>query len=226
MPPRRSRLPFGFTSLPDFKVSGPAWEKLEIAYRHAVPQQARAEIIAATTRMVCLTQAALSARPLSETTKRIDQFEKAAANLLSVFTAPGPSASIHFAATIIEQELKELLGDSHDHTFDDFHDRVLAFAVACGHGKILAALLAAEGTDQAFGPWIRDLTHICKRHQLPTGARRDTDKNKTGTPSPFVALVAGLQKLLPEKYQHGRQSDAALAKVIKIARRSGPNAKQ
>jgi hypothetical protein len=46
--------------------------------------------------------------------------------------------------------------------------------------------------------WVCRVTEILQQHQLPTGVRKDTDKNKARKPSPFVSLIYELQHLIPE----------------------------
>lgn len=53
--------------------------------------------------------------------------------------------------------------------------------------------------------WICWLTMIVKEHGLPYKARKDSDKQKPGSPiSPFILFVDTLQKYIPEEFrQHG-----------------------
>jgi hypothetical protein len=69
--------------------------------------------------------------------------------------------------------------------------------------------------------WIWRLTAICKQHRLPTGARTDSDKRVADMPSPFVALVRELQRLLAlTDARRSQKSNHALAQMIKRARSS------
>ena len=78
---------------------------------------------------------------------------------------------------------------------------------------------------ETWGLWIRKLTKILKAHQLPTEVRKDTDKNITGKPSPFVAFVRELQACVPEEYRRSQPYSAeapaniALSEAIYRARR-------
>jgi hypothetical protein len=66
--------------------------------------------------------------------------------------------------------------------------------------------------------WINMVTTIMKDSALPYEARKDSDKRKSDSPSPFVALVRELQKSLPIELQKSTQSDDALAQAIYRAR--------
>jgi hypothetical protein len=52
----------------------------------------------------------------------------------------------------------------------------------------------------------------------PTTVRKDSDKNKTGRPSPFVAFVDALQTHIPKDYRRAEQL-SALAQAISKARK-------
>jgi hypothetical protein len=66
---------------------------------------------------------------------------------------------------------------------------------------------------------VRNLTSIAKKHRLPTATRTDTDKTASDKPSPFVALVRELQRLVPAPAARHAHSNDALAKAIQRARR-------
>jgi hypothetical protein len=53
--------------------------------------------------------------------------------------------------------------------------------------------------------WVRKLTAILSKNELPTQVRKDVDKTKAARPSPFVSFIRELQACLPEKYRrsHG-----------------------
>jgi hypothetical protein len=72
----------------------------------------------------------------------------------------------------------------------------------------------------AWNAWIRALTTIAREHELPFAARKDSDKQKTDTPSPFVSLVRELQTFIPKEHQRSTKNDNALAGAISKARDS------
>src|SRR5262249_52757858 len=63
----------------------------------------------------------------------------------------------------------------------------------------------------AWNQWVKALTELVRHQTLPSAA--------FDTPSPFVRLVSELQRLLPPQYRRSTQSDVALAKAIKRARK-------
>jgi hypothetical protein len=88
--------------------------------------------------------------------------------------------------------------------------RSLVFACDCALNDLGAA--EGSGDGQAWDWWIQALTRIVQRHDLPYGARI---VERSGKPSPFVALVRALQQHVPARHMF---SDEALAKAIQRAR--------
>ena len=83
------------------KPSEAEWEKLEEAYGRKIPDEARSEIIAATTRMLRESIEEYHARPLSESIKHITRLRKAANNLLAAWTVSGkPLTDSEFSAAV------------------------------------------------------------------------------------------------------------------------------
>jgi hypothetical protein len=70
---------------------------------------------------------------------------------------------------------------------------------------------------EIWGLWIRKLTKILKAHRLPTEVRKDTNKNLTGNPSPFVAFVRELQACIPKEYRRSQPSSAAASTNIALS---------
>ena len=68
--------------------------------------------------------------------------------------------------------------------------------------------------------WIIKLTEIAKHHHLPYQVRKDVDKRKNETPSPFAAFVHEFQKYLPNDCRKSVHSVDAVAQAINRARRS------
>ncbi len=74
--------------------------------------------------------------------------------------------------------------------------------------------------------WVRKLTAILSKNDLPTRVRKDADKTKTARPSPFVSFIRELQACLPARYRrsHAVRSDfeanAALSTAIVRSRSS------
>jgi hypothetical protein len=67
--------------------------------------------------------------------------------------------------------------------------------------------------------WVGLIEEIVKEHGLPYQARKDSDKQKQASPSPFVLFVSELQKHLPVECRKYTHSLNALAQGIYRGRR-------
>lgn len=102
-----------------------------------------------------------------------------------------------------------------------FSAAVSSFVSACD--RALEDMARSSGMDWwlegwCWDVWINTLTKIAQEHHLPTGVRKDTDKNKTGKPSPFVAFVRQLQAYIPSEHRRATHSTGAQAEAISTAR--------
>jgi hypothetical protein len=78
-------------------------------------------------------------------------------------------------------------------------------------------LAFSEG--EVWNIWVNAVTKIMKQSGLPYQVRKDSDKNKKESPSPFVTLIKELQNRLPKECRKFTQSDDdALAQRIYRAR--------
>jgi hypothetical protein len=100
--------------------------------------------------------------------------------------------------------------------------------VACNHALQELGLPEKHGRRRGdtWDQWIWDLIVLLDGLRLPTEVRKDDDKNKTGLPSPFVALVRELQKTVPLEFRRSTQSDGALAKAITEARKQATSGRK
>jgi hypothetical protein len=96
------------------------------------------------------------------------------------------------------------------HKLHHFRDALKSLVVACDCA--LGDLSATENCDdEPWKWWIQGLTRIAHEHRLPYGSRI---VERSGEPSPFVALVRALQEHVPARHTH---SKGALAKAIQRA---------
>jgi hypothetical protein len=203
-----------------FLMSEADWERLDKAYRHKIPKRARRKIMLAMMRKLQGSTAEYHARPVSESIKHITRLGKLAKELLAAWTASDlPSGSIRFAEEAINQALADL---THDVTFDEFHDHLMAFVEACRRAPDRATSVAVEGStrprSEAREVWIANMIEICEWYDLPTSARKDG----LGKPSAFVSLLWELQQMTDSEYRRNALSPDALAKAInEVKRRFG-----
>jgi hypothetical protein len=101
-----------------------------------------------------------------------------------------------------------------DHAEDFIKPFVKGILVSCEE-RLADPASIADRIDP-WDKWIAELTELFEQCDLPTPARKDVDKNKTG-PSPFVIFIRELQNLIEQKYWRPR-SDQTLADAINDAR--------
>ena len=209
---------------PELSISNDDWSRIEPAYGHAVPITAREEIRAATRRFLLFVEAEQAARPISEARDRILQFIQAAAAFQeAVFDNPQDSG--WDSRVYAERLVKRYFDDTRiagPEKLRSLGSVMTSLIVACNHA--LANLNNPQNHGRRRGEgwenWVRRVTDVLKAHHLPIEVRKDTDKNATGKPSPFVALIRELQACIPEAQRKSTHSDIALSEAIVRARRS------
>jgi hypothetical protein len=100
--------------------------------------------------------------------------------------------------------------------------------IARGCKRALAELSEESGFQlgEAWQLWVRKLTSILLKRQLPTQVRKDTDKSKAAKPSAFVAFMRELQACIPGPYRRSQpggpdfRGNIALSTAIGRARAS------
>jgi hypothetical protein len=124
---------------------------------------------------------------------------------------PNSRSDVHsYADGLIRRHLDEQ--SLARHKLHHFRDALKSLVVACDCA--LGDLSATENCDdEPWNWWIQGLTRIAQEHRLPYGSRI---VERSGEPSPFVALVRALQEHVPARHT---LSCEALAKAIRRARR-------
>ena len=209
---------------PRLKISSADWQRIESAYERSLPNSVRRKIRAVTRTFLDWAVFELTVRPISEAMERVQSIKKAARKFQeAVFTCPANvgSDADFFARHLICRHLNL----SFDKGRDGLQNQALNLANSISKGCDLAlADLRSEQSAFRSGDmwnwWVCKLTAVLKAHQLPTQARKDTDKSKTEKPSPFVGFIRELQACIPADYRRTNHSDPALAVAIVRARAS------
>ena len=214
MPPRKPTLSFGVTSLWPFGISDEDWKKLETHYGYAIPPDLRSAVVAKTQTMRLRTDARQSALSTREAIRQIAGEKRTTVDWLK-WTEGLPDEVRALIMSVDEWERFDLV-------IKPFMNFVVA---SCDKALLeLESDLASKEAQDARHPWedwIVELTDLFDQYGLPTGARKDVDKNKTGLPSRFVIFVRELQQLIESQYWQHTHSDDALAEAIRCARSSG-----
>ena len=238
MPRVAAKLPIASADgKPRLKISEGDWKRIEKAYGHALTKPLRPKICDATREYLEWDELEKAAQRTSEAEVKINAVKAAASKFRdAIFRRPRNIArdADFFARRLIGKHLglsfqgrdglqNLLLKIERD--ISDACDRAFDIFDACD--RALHDLQEENGfrDGETWGLWIRKLTKILKAHQLPTEVRKDTVKNLTGKPSPFVAFVRELQACVPEEYRRSQPYSAeapaniALSEAIYRARR-------
>lgn len=197
------------------------WETIEGAYG-AIPENARAEISRDTNRYLELSSFARAALPVAEASDRAKKIRHSAQDLFEKLSIQ--SDSLWAADRAIGNHLKAF-GATKPYAldFDLVADVLSCLIAACAKTESdLSARAPDDGldADEHWRHWVRKITRIAERYKLPRGVRKDRHGNENWKPSPFVALIEGLQnqKQFPEEHRRQCANYEALSQAIVLAR--------
>jgi hypothetical protein len=213
MPPRKPTLSLGVTSLWPFSISDDEWKKLETDYGYAIPPDLRGLVAAKTQTMRYRSDARQSALSTREAIRQIAGEKRTTVDWLK-WTDGLPDEVRAMLMSVDEWE-----------QFDLVIKPFMNFVVGSCDERLpdLESDLASKEAQDASHPWedwIVELTDLFNEYGLPTGARKDVDKNKTGLPSRFVIFIRELQQLIEPQCRQHTHSVEALADAIIGARSS------
>jgi hypothetical protein len=163
------------------------------------------------------------ARPVSEARKRVERVKKAAIEFkTAIFEQDVGRDPRTYANSLIRLYFNDARLESGDGP-RQLGTLMTPLIVACNHAlqNINHPNNLGFEKGEAWNGLVCDLTAILKRHHLPIEVRKDSDKNKTGKPSPFFSFMRELQSCLPDKFRRSEHSDVALTEAIYRARRLG-----
>jgi hypothetical protein len=228
---RIQRLPnaSGGGSPPDFKIANPLWKKIKDSYLASAdlsdkppefPAQFRSELTKATQSYLWTVSLSQHAKPISTALQLVNRF-------LHNFQELNTSGDIgDYIKAVFEQHFRYRLISRGGRKAPSAPSAVdeMETAFVRTRDEIVSDADAGHNAGDDWGRWVKRIAEICQSHGLPTGVRKDVDKNP-GKPSPFVALVRELQTCIPEEYRRSQPSSAefenniALSEAINRARR-------
>ena len=206
---------------PGLTISDGDWQRIESAYGRALPIDVREQICEATVSLLLFVEGEYG-RPVSEARDRVVRIKKVAAEFQeTIFGNPQDTRwdARNYADHLIKRNFQDpRIRNSQGPRF--LATGMTSLIVACN--RALAHLEDPKNHGRSKGEtwklWVRKLTEILKKRKLPTGSRKDADKDKAERPSPFVGLVCELQRNIPAQFRRSTQSPGALAKAIHQAR--------
>jgi|HubBroStandDraft_1064217.scaffolds.fasta_scaffold32012_2 hypothetical protein len=197
------------------------WVRIEEAYGHPLDPSVRKRIRAAAGQYIEWAELEQNVRPSAECSTRVCMIKDAARAFRRAILECSPKISReadYYARSLICKHM-DLAFDGRDGLQNLAAQVDRDVTNACE--RALAELRCQESSGFRPGEmWeqlIRDLTIIAADAQLPTTVRKDTDKIKSGKPSPFVSLVRELQACLPQEYRRSHPSSAGAAANIALS---------
>jgi hypothetical protein len=211
---------------PKLRMSNADWARIEVAYGHVLAAPVRRKIRDATREYLDWVEFEPQAATMSETTARVRTIRKAAGKFReAIFRCPskvGREADYYARSLICKHMGLRFKGR------DGLQNLALQVErdIANGCERALAELRKESGFrgGDTWELWVRTLTSILKKSQLPIHVRKDTDKAKAAKPSAFVAFMRELQACIPKAYRRSQprsphfEANIALSTAISRAR--------
>jgi hypothetical protein len=205
---------------PTVTVNGTRWETLERIIGKSISPALRTELIDATNHFLSFAVFEHTAEPLDSAVERVTAVSRAANRFWRTLIEGGGGDAGFYANNMIEMHFTDSRMPRR-HKIHNLIGIMTSFMVACDlAGKELVSEDNAEHRiGECWEGWIRRLTEILKQNKMPTSARKDAAKNKSGKASDFVRFIEELQKGFDSKFRRGTHSTSALAEAITLARR-------
>jgi hypothetical protein len=212
---------------PKFRISKADWDRIEAAYGHSLSPPVRRKIRGAT-RDLDWVELERKSATISETSARVHTIKKAAHEFReSILRCPAKISreADYYARSLICKHMGLPFEGR-----DGLQNLVLKIErdIAKGCRQALAELRGEKESGFRHGEtwelWVRKLTSILKKSQLPVQVRKDTDKAKVAKPSAFVAFMRELQACIPKAYRKSQprsshfEANIALSTAISRAR--------
>jgi hypothetical protein len=225
MAQRKRTLPIASAGGPRPKtaVDNAKWQAIEKIFDRAISPALRTELVDATNHFLSFAVFEHTVEPLDGATERITTVSGAAKQFWRALIEGGNSDARFYADHLIEMHFRDA-GMRHRDKIHYLTGIMTSFVVACDlAGKELASGANAEHRrGDCWEGWIRRLTEILGRNEMPTSARKDAAVNKSGKASKFVRFVEEFQMGFESKFRRGDFSTSALAEAISRARVTKP----
>lgn len=205
---------------PELSIADADWHRVETAYGRKLLPDVRKEVYEETRKMLWFAKFEQTAQPVSPSRRRVERIKKAAHEFHMAIFEDFPNAkSKYYSNHLVNRSLSDARIKDRD-KLRFLGVLMTSVVVACNRALSQLDSPTKRGwrKGEAWQSWVQRLTSILVARGLPTEARKDTDKNNTGNPSPFVAFIRELQACIPANFRWSTQSCGALAKSIYEAR--------
>jgi hypothetical protein len=216
---RKARIPAKAKS--EIVFTGDDWKRIEKAYGHSIPQEIRDHIVVATEALSLVGTAERNAPALHTLIEKTEKLKDAAQSLLQEV---GHEVKEDAGQTSFETLTESLATAVKEFPYDRLQFLMMVHSVVKGCNLVLRDWKTDGGLREGWiwDAWAQSISELMQHHGLPSAARKDLAERKPnqGEDSPFVRLIAELQKHIPEKLRRHTQSLDALSGAIYRARKS------
>jgi hypothetical protein len=197
------------------------WEDIERAYGRVLPEEVRKSVILAVQALINDTAIEQNAFLTTVANERIREIRRGALELKSILNKrPLPDHHNEREITLLLNNEIKKLGPPRSELRES---AMMASRLVTACNRALEKTASDQGFQEGntWKHFIRVMTAILKKANLPTGASQSRDKRIDDRPSPFVALISEIQNKLPANVRrHERADPLSLAKKINEARRN------
>lgn len=207
----------------DFSLTNEDWGNIEKGYGHLLPDAVREKILEATEVFVEWEIFERNAGKLQPALDKALAIRKAARNLQRAMSGSKKSCDADsYARLCIKEHFDDTrLNMRNGNLFDALCGVLTSLDVACEQAHKTMNEKPGYREGDCWKAWINSLTEIAQKNELPSGVSKGSDKSaKT---SPFVLLVAALQRHVPATARRHFHGSDGLATAIVLARRGRKN---
>jgi hypothetical protein len=212
----------------EIKISAGDWKCIEKAYGQRLCSDFRQGIIEVTRLWAVWVAASTNTPQIDKVRSRIQRIQKRGRALNEAFRGEPRNEACSYGDECIESSFHPDCIPKSINRVCVLIELIKSLDVACTDAvERLDKTEKTIPTDRSrWDWWVVMLGRHLGDNGLPIRVRKDSDKQKSDVPSPFVALIRELQKLLPKEYRRSGHSNNALAQAIVRARNRKPCAGQ
>jgi len=226
MPRRESKVGMSSVLHPDpIEICGTDWRRIEAKCGHHLDKNIREQIQQATQAFYLEALSELKAPRTGDAREALKKIRFFAEALREEVTPPADLDGRFYAIHLLRSHIRDdRLGDPTSLPYRDplatFSNVISSLVIACERSlRELSDPNRAEFQEgEAWNNWICRLVEVLEPSELPTSARKDSDKRKHERASAFVVLISVLQEYVPVQFRR-TCSEAGVATAISRAKR-------
>ena len=206
------------------EISEPDWQRIESQYGQQLSSELRQQIQKVTQVFASSAMHEVTAAPVFDARKAIKKLSSAAGQLRDLVAQQAGSGGGQYAIHLLMNSIRnDRLGDPKSRPYQDpikaFSEVISSFVMACEQSlnELKDPNRGEFREGEAWDEWVCKLGATLEASDLPTAARKDSDKQRARGASPFVALIRELQMCVPAPCRR-HCSDTGLATAVARAR--------